>query len=71
MSFILDKYHAVWCSKYRRKALTQAIQKDLAATIDDVCSEKSYAILAKEMMLDHVHLLFEGDPQYGIHKLVK
>jgi len=65
------KYHVVWCSKYRRKALTQAIQKDLAATIDDVCSEKSCEILAEEMMLDHVHLLFEVDPQYGIHKLVK
>jgi len=65
------KYHVVWCSKYRRKALTQAIQKDLAETIDDVCSEKSCEILAKEMMLDHVHLLFEVDPQYGIHKLVK
>ena len=51
------KYHVVWCSKYRRKALTQAIEKDLAATIDDVCLEKSCEILAKEMMLDHVHLL--------------
>jgi len=65
------KYHVVWCSKYRRKVLTQAIQKDLAETIDDVYSEKSCAILAREMMLDHVHLLFEVDPQYGIHKLVK
>jgi putative transposase len=33
--------------------------------------EKQSEIIELEIMPDHVHLLVEVDPQYGIHRLVK
>ena len=43
----------------------------LKTIIQDVCTEHQGEILALEVMPDHVHLLVEVDPQYGIHRLVR
>lgn len=65
------KYHAVWCPKYRRKVLVEQIAKRLEEIIREVCKEHQATVLSLEIMPDHVHLLVEVDPQYGIHRLVK
>lgn len=65
------KYHVVWCPKYRRKVLTEAITKRLTTIMDEVCQEHQAEVLSLEVMPDHVHLLVECDPQFGIHKLVR
>jgi putative transposase len=65
------KYHVVWCPKYRRSVLVQPVQIDLSRIISEICFERKTEILAQEIMLDHVHLLVEVDPQYGIHRLIK
>jgi putative transposase len=65
------KYHIVWCPKYRRKVLTSDIAERLRVILHEVCSEHRAPILELEVMLDHVHLLVECDPQFGIHRLVK
>ena len=65
------KYHVVWCPKYRRKVLVGSIAKRLKEVVTAVCDEVSAEIIEMEIMPDHVHLLVEVDPQYGIHKLVK
>jgi len=39
--------------------------------IEEICSQRRSEILAMELMADHVHLLVEVDPQFGIHKLIK
>jgi putative transposase len=36
-----------------------------------VCGLVNVEILEMEVMPDHVHLLLEVDPQYGIHKVIK
>ncbi len=36
-----------------------------------VCMEKSATLVEIECDQDHVHILVEVDPQYGIHRLVK
>lgn len=36
-----------------------------------VSAEVSADIIEHEVMPDHVHILCEVDPQYGIHRLVK
>ena len=51
------KYHVVWCSKYRRKVLVEEVEQRLKELM--------------EIMPDHVHLLLEVDPQFGIHRAVK
>jgi len=65
------KYHVIWCPKYRRKVLENGIDVRLKEIIIDICNETKSEILEMEIMPDHVHLLIEVDPQYGIHKLIK
>lgn len=65
------KYHVVWCPKYRRKVLVNGVDVRLKELINETCSELSVEIIELEIMPDHVHLLIDVDPQYGIHKVVK
>ncbi|MBI5326990.1 MAG: IS200/IS605 family transposase [Deltaproteobacteria bacterium] len=65
------KYHVVWCPKYRRKVLTGEVADRLKKLIRQIAIDHQSGILELEVMPDHVHLLIEVDPQYGIHRLVK
>ena len=65
------KYHVVWCPKYRRKVLVDGIDERLQAIIRSVVAERDAAVIEMEVMPDHVHLLVEVDPQFGIHRLVR
>ena len=51
--------------------LNDFVQKELKAIIEEVSELRKSEILAVDLMPDHVHLLIEVDPQYGIHKLIK
>jgi putative transposase len=61
----------VWCPKYRRKVLTGNIELRLKELIQETCEELQCELIELELMPDHVHLLVEVDPQFGIHKLIK
>lgn len=65
------KYHVVWCTKYRRPVLVNGVDARLKAILQEVVSETSGEILEVEIMPDHVHVLVEIDPQYGITKLIR
>ena len=65
------KYHVVWCPKYRRKVLTPPVDARLKEIIQEVCQERRVTIRALEVMPDHVHLLLDMDPQFGVHRLVR
>ena len=65
------KYHVVWCPKYRRKVLVNGVDSRLKELITQICQEIQIEIIEMEIMPDHVHLLIEVDPQFGIHKAVK
>jgi len=65
------KYHVVWCPKYRRKVLMEGIAERLRQIIAEVCQEHQAELVQVEVMPDHVHLLVECDPQFGIHRLVR
>ena len=65
------KYHVVWCPKYRRKVLVQGVDERLKEVIKEVAVETKSEITEMEIMPDHVHLLVEVDPRFGIHSLVK
>src|SRR4029434_643965 len=66
-----SKYHMVWCPKYRRKALVDAVAKRLETLLRETCKELQVDVIALEIMPDHVHLLAEVDPQFGVHRVVK
>lgn len=63
-------YHVVWCPKYRRSVLMNGVDDRLREIILEVAAERGAHITELEIMPDHVHLLVEVDPQYGVHRLV-
>jgi len=65
------KYHIVFCPKYRRRVLQYGVDTRLKELIRETCQDIHVDCLEMEIMPDHVHLLLEVDPQFGIHKAVK
>ena len=47
------------------------VEKRLKQIIREVIAERHSERIELEVMPNHVHLLVEVDPQYGIHRLVK
>lgn len=64
-------YHVVWCPKYRRRVIGGRMEIRLKEIIAEVIAEKGAWLIEMETMPDHVHLLVEVDPQFGVHRLVK
>ena len=64
------KYHVVWCPKYRRGVLVSGVDERLKAILREVAHERQAEVIELEVM-DHVHLLVEVDPQFGIHRLIR
>ena len=69
--FYSCKYHVVWCPKYRRPVLVDGVEVRLKELIETTCASLNVEIIELEIMPDHVHLLMEVDPQYGVHRAVK
>ena len=65
------KYHVVWCPKYRRPVLVDGVDERLKELVKETRGQMNVDLLEMEVMPDHVHLLIEVNPQYGIHKAVK
>ena len=65
------KYHIIWCPKYRRKVLVDLVATRLEEIIRSTAAEKQVEIIEMEIMPDHVHLLCEVHPQYGVHLFVR
>jgi REP-associated tyrosine transposase len=64
-------FHVVWSTKYRKPVLVNSVDERLKQVIADVCQERKAFIVAMEVMPDHVHLLVDVDPQFGICHLIK
>ena len=65
------KYHVVWCPKSRRRVLVNGVDTRLKEIITETVLEFQADLIELEVMPDHVQLLVEVDPQFGVHKLVK
>ena len=65
------KYHVVWCSKYRRKVLVEDVATRLKNLIIEIANSLGANIIELETDNDHIHILVEVDPQFGISKLVR
>ena len=66
-----SKYHVVWTPKYRRPVFVDKIAFRLQHRLHETRLRYQAEVIAREIMQDHVHLLVEVDPQFGIHRLVK
>ena len=65
------KYHVIWCTKYRRPVLNEAIQERFKLIAYELGDELDGRIVFMEEVEDHVHLLVNVEPQFGMHKFVK
>lgn len=65
------KYHIIWCPKYRRKILVNDVEKRLKQLVYATADDLSVEIIEVETDQDHIHILAEIDPQYGVNKFVR
>lgn len=65
------KYHIVWCPKYRRKVLVDEVALRLKELISSMSMEFQVELINLEVMPDHIHLLVDVDPQFGVHNFIK
>jgi len=65
------KYHVIWCPKYRRPLLINGVDQRLKNIIEEICDSYNVELFEMEVMPDHVHVLIEVDPQFGVHTLIK
>ena len=64
------KYHIVWCTKYRRKVLSDIIQEELKKLLLQKASELNYTVGSLETMEDHVHIFVEASVKDSVHRIV-
>jgi putative transposase len=55
-------YHLVWCPKYRRPVLTDAVEARLKALLTEKAAAMDVQIEALEVLPDHVHLFVAAPP---------
>lgn len=65
------KYHIVFCPKYRRRVLEPSIADRLKEIILELATDTHSEIIELEVMPDHVHILCEVDPQFGVARFIR
>jgi len=60
------QYHIIFCPKYRRPILVDAVAARLKELLMEKQDEYGYAVMGMEVMPDHVHLLLDVDPRVGV-----
>jgi len=64
------QYHVIFCPKYRRPVLVDAVAGRLKELFLEKQAEYGYTVMQMEVMPDHVHLLLDVDPRVGIAAVV-
>ena len=64
------QYHVLFCSKWRRKVLGEAIATHLRALVTEAQEEFGYRLLGMDVAPDHVHLLLEIPPDESVCSVV-
>ena len=64
-------YHFIWCPKYRRKVLVDAVENRLKAVMKLKAKQLGVEIVSLEILPDHVHLFVKCKPTFAPHQLVK
>ena len=65
------RYHVIFCPKYRRNVLTNEISIRLKEIFSEISEKISCPIVEMEILTDHVHLLIDCDPSFGITKVIR
>lgn len=65
------QYHIVWCTKYRKGILCGDIGIEVADYIKETAQTLQMAIVAMEVMPDHIHILADCKPQLRLSDAIK
>ncbi len=64
------QYHVIFCPKYRRPLLVDAVAARLKELVLEKQGDYGYRVMGIDVMPDHVHLLLDVDPRIGIASVV-
>jgi putative transposase len=65
-------YHLIWCTKYRRRVLSEKISERLYELLKEIGDEKGFTVVeAKVAELDHVHCFVSAPPKLSVTTIVK
>ena len=65
------QYHVIFCPKYRKRILTGDIEVRLKEILNEVAETYDFKIIEMEIMPDHVHMIVDCNPRFGIMECVK
>ena len=64
------EYHIIWCTKYRRSALSDEMQARFKELVLEAQEKYGYIVRALETMTDHVHLLMSIPPTENVSIMI-
>ncbi len=60
------KYHIVFTSKYRRKAIYGQYKESIGEILRSLCNHKGVEIIEGRLMPDHIHMLVSIPPKLSV-----
>ena len=65
-------YHLIWCTKYRRKVLSEKISERLYELLKEIGDEKGFTVVeAKVGEEDHVHCFVSAPPKLSVTDIAR
>lgn len=65
-------YHLIWCTKYRRRVLSEKISERLYELLKEIGDEKGFTVVeAKVGEQYHVHCFVSAPPKYSVTDIVR
>ncbi len=64
------KYHLVFITKYRQRAIYGKLRRKIGAIIRDLCRQKGVELHEGHAMPDHIHLLLSIPPKFSVANTV-
>lgn len=65
------QYHIVWVTKYRKPVFVDDIKDDAMQYLLQTLKSLDMAVIAMEIMPDHIHLLVDCKPQLRLSDAIK
>jgi putative transposase len=65
------KYHFVWTTKYRKRALSGSVGTRLRELVREVCRTNDIEILQGHVAAEHVHILVSAPPNMSASKIMQ
>ena len=64
-------YHIIWCTKYRKPILSDAVATKMSELLYKIADDNNFCIETMEVMPDHIHLFVSASPNHLIADMVK